>query len=74
MRMRHGADDGRCSHQVLTCDVVTALRSDVDDVPEIIRSVRVPWQIDEMLSISKRFFVIGRLCVSNCQFSRRIQD
>jgi hypothetical protein len=52
MRMRHGADDGRCSHQVLTCDVVAALTSDVDDVPELIRSVRVPWRIDEMLSIS----------------------
>jgi hypothetical protein len=52
MRMRHGADHRRCSHQILTCDVVAALRSDVDDVPEIIRSGRVPWRIDETLSIS----------------------
>jgi hypothetical protein len=36
---------------MLTCDVVAALRSDVDDVPETIRSVRVPWRIDETLSI-----------------------
>jgi hypothetical protein len=55
MRMRHGADDRRRSHQVLTCDVVAALRSDVDDVPEIIRSVRMPSRIDETLSISNDF-------------------